>query len=213
MSVNNSKSTSPRPGCSIFSHDASDEPFLNLTSVHSIKVIIEVQLCRLKNSGVPTEAAIGKIKAAPSDSSIKLHPEQQQEHPAGWETARGGSMTSCKYLSTDLNTLTVVYACWENNLGSKSCYLQWGRILSNILVVNAILREGNILLEGLEFDSFFLRFCLKPEFRSNFGCHFAALFSAGVFLAQVCHCRFFAKVCCSCVLPSPLPGSYIHVHG
>ena len=129
--------------------------------------------------------------------------------PAGWETARGGSMTSCKYLSTDLNTLTVVYACWENNLGSKSCYLQWGKILSNILVVNAILREGNILLEGLEFDSFFWRFCLKPEFRSNFGCHFAALFSQVSFLRR---CRFFAKVCCSCVLPSPLPGSYIHVY-
>ena len=80
--------------------------------------------------------------------------------PAGWETARGGSMTSCKYLSTDLNTLTVVYACWENNLGPKSCYLQWGKILSNILVVNAILREGNILLEGLEFD-FFFAFLLK----------------------------------------------------
>ena len=93
-------------------------------------------------------------------------------------------MTSCKYLSTDLNTLTVVYACWENNLGSKSCYLQWGKILSNILVVNAILREGNILLEGLEFDSFFLRFCLKPEFRSNFGCHFAALFSQVSFLRR-----------------------------
>ena len=47
------------------------------------------------------------------------------KRPAGWETARGGSMTSCKYLSTDLNTLTVVYASWENKLGSKSCYLQW----------------------------------------------------------------------------------------
>ena len=127
--------------------------------------------------------------------------------PAGWETARGGSMTSCKYLSTDLNTLTVVYACWENNLGSKSCYLQWGKILSNILVVNAILREGNILLEGLEFDSFFGRFCLKPRLP------FCRSLFSGVFLAQVCHCRFFANVCCSCVLPSPLPGSYIHVHG
>ena len=70
-------------------------------------------------------------------------------------------MTSCKYLSTDLNTLTVVYASWENKLGSTSCYLQWGKILSNILVVNAILREGNILLEGLEFDSFFLAFLFK----------------------------------------------------
>ena len=108
----------------------------------------------------------------------------EHKHPAGWETARGGSMTSCKYLSTDLNTLTVVYACWENKLGSKSCYLQWGKILSNILVVNAIFREGNILLEGLEFDSFFLRFCLKPEFRSNFGCHFAALFSQVSFLRR-----------------------------
>ena len=90
----------------------------------------------------------------------KRHPKHQkhQKHPAGWETARGGSMTSCKYLSTDLNTLTVVYACWGNNLGSKSCYLQWGKILSNILVVNAILREGNILLEGLEFDYFFCVF-------------------------------------------------------
>ena len=106
------------------------------------------------------------------------------KQPAGWETARGGSMTSCKYLSTDLNTLTVVYACWENNLGPKSCYLQWGKILSNILVVNAILREGNILLEGLEFDFFFWRFCLKPEFRSNFGCHFAALFSQVSFLRR-----------------------------
>ena len=110
--------------------------------------------------------------------------KNNQKHPAGWETARGGSMTSCKYLSTDLNTLTVVYACWENNLGSKSCYLQWGKILSNILVVNAILREGNILLEGLEFDSFFWRICLKPEFRSNFGCHFAALFSQVSFLRR-----------------------------
>ena len=50
-------------------------------------------------------------------------------------------------------------------------------------MVNAILREGNILLEGLEFD-FFLRFCLKPEFRSNFGCHFAALFSQVSFLRR-----------------------------
>ena len=93
-------------------------------------------------------------------------------------------MTSCKYLSTDLNTLTVVYASCEKKLGSKSCYLQWGKILSNILVVNAILREGNILLEGLEFDAFFLCFCLKPEFRSNFGCHFAALFSQVSFLRR-----------------------------
>ena len=117
-------------------------------------------------------------------------------------------MTSCNYLSTDLNTLTVVYASWEKKLGSKSCYLQWGKNLSNILVVNAILREGNILLEGLEFDSFFLRFCLKPEFRSNFGCHFAALFSQVSFLRRYAIAVFFAKVCCSCVLPSPLPGSY-----
>ena len=64
-------------------------------------------------------------------------------------------MTSCNYLSTDLNTLTVFYACWEGKLGSKSCYLQWGKILSNILMVNAILREGNILLEGLEIEFFF----------------------------------------------------------
>ena len=28
-------------------------------------------------------------------------------------------------------------------------------------MVNAILREGNILLEGLEFDSFFLAFLFK----------------------------------------------------
>ena len=133
-------------------------------------------------------------------------------HPAGWETARGGSMTSCKYLSTDLNTLTVVYACWENNLGSKSCYLQWGKILSNILVVNAILREGNILLEGLEFDSLFFAFLLKTWVSEQFRLPFCRSLFSGVFLAQVCLCRFFAKVCCSCVLPSPLPGSYIHVY-
>ena len=93
-------------------------------------------------------------------------------------------MTSCKYLSTDLNTLTVFYACWEGKLGSKSCYLQWGKILSNILMVNAMLREGNVLLEGLENELFFRRFCLKLEFRSNFGCHFAALFSQVSFLRR-----------------------------
>ena len=88
---------------------------------------------------------------------ISMDLMQNHKHPAGWETPRGGSMTSCKYLSTDLNTLTVFYACWEGKLGSKSCYLQWGKILSNILMVNAILREGSILLEGLEIEFFFTK--------------------------------------------------------
>ena len=90
----------------------------------------------------------------------KIKMTDEDKEPAGWETARGGSMTSCKYLSTDLNTLTVVYACWENNLGPKSCYLQWGKILSNILVVNAILREGNICWRAWNLTLFFA-FLLK----------------------------------------------------
>ena len=106
-------------------------------------------------------------------------------------------MTSWKYLSTVLSTLTVFSACWEAKPGSKSCYLQWGKILSNISMVKRIFREVNILLEGLEIECFFRCFCLKPAFRSNLRCHFAAALFSGVFLAQVCHCRFFAKVCCA----------------
>ena len=60
-------------------------------------------------------------------------------------------------------------------------------------MVNAILREGNILLEGLEIEFFFWRFCLKPEFRSNFGCHFAALFSQVSFLRRYAIAVFLQK--------------------
>ena len=98
------------------------------------------------------------------------------KHPAGWATARGGSMTSWKYLSTVLHTFTVFSACWEAKPGSKSCYLQWGKFLSNISMVKTIFREVNILLEGLEIECCFRCFCLKPAFRSNLRCHFAATF-------------------------------------
>ena len=111
------------------------------------------------------------------------------KHPAGWETARGGSMTSWKYLSTVLSTFTVFSACWEAKPGSKSCYLQWGKILSNISMVKTIFREVNILLEGLEIECCFRCFCLKPAFRSNLRC----LSCAGMPLPFFCEgllCKF-----------------------
>ena len=86
---------------------------------------------------------------------------QTQKQPAGWETARGGSMTSWKCLSTVLSTLTVFSACWEAKPGSKSCYLQWGKILSNMSMVKPIFCEVNILLEGLEIECFFWVFLFK----------------------------------------------------
>ena len=110
--------------------------------------------------------------------------------PAGWETARGGSMTALRYLSTDLSTLTVFYACWEVKPGSKSCYFHGGEFLGNILMANAILREVNILLEGLEIECFVLGVCLKPAFRSASCFHFAAA------LSQVSFSRRYGSIHC-----------------
>ena len=90
----------------------------------------------------------------------------------------------------------------------KSCYFQWGKILGDISMVNAINREVNILLQGLEIDCVFLLVFVQIL---RFGALCFAILPPHFF--QMSFLRRYAiadfcKVWHSCVLPSPLPGLY-----
>ena len=131
---------------------------------------------------------------------------------AGWETARG--MTSFNYLWNLMNRFQHPYStfCLLGSPSSLTIMLfPMGRLSWIFWMVSAQLRELNTLLEGLKSGCIFLGVCSKPVFQSASCFHFAHPLLSGVVLAQVCHCRFLAKVWHSCVLPSPLPGSNILV--
>ena len=101
-----------------------------------------------------------------------------------------------------LSTLTAPYACWDVHPVPKSCDVQWEEFLGYFFngKRNTLRNQPTYCWRAWKLI-FLLGFCLKPAFRSTLCCRFASPLFSGVFLAQVYHCRFFAKVWHSSVLP------------
>ena len=132
-------------------------------------------------------------------------------HPAGWETARGGGMTSCNYLWTDLSTLTALYACWGGHPAPKSCYLQWVEFLGYFFNGKRNASLSQHIAGGLENWVFFSWFLFKTCVSEHFVVPFCLPTSLRCLYCAGMPLPFFCKGLAQLSFPIAIAGSNIRV--